>query len=104
MAGARLPAVCKRAGLQHPQLPSYCTSPLLACSSASAAASRSWLKLRAFGLTQYDAVLLVDPWQPVVGDLAPLFALPTDFAAGWDQVGGLGGRKGWSALCVCGVH
>lgn len=52
------------------------------------ASSRAWLKLRAFGLTQYDAVLLVEPGQPLVGDLSPLFALPTDFAAAWDQVRG----------------
>lgn len=46
----------------------------------------NWLKLRAFGLTQYDAVLLVEPGAMLTGDIAPLFALPTDFAAGWDQV------------------
>lgn len=56
-------------------------------------ASANWLKLRAFGLTQYDAVLLVDPSQRVAGDLAPLFALPTDFAAGWDQARWLGSNS-----------
>lgn len=53
-------------------------------------ASANWLKLRAFGLSQYDAVLLVDSNAYVSGDLAPLFALPTDFAAGWDQARWLG--------------
>lgn len=38
----------------------------------------------------------------LIGDIAPLFALPTDFAAGWDQVGGWvggagrGGVVGWA--------
>ncbi|KAL4457270.1 hypothetical protein ABPG75_012135 [Micractinium tetrahymenae] len=52
----------------------------------------NWLKLRAFGLTQYDAVLLVEPGALLTGDIAPLFALPTDFAAGWDQARWLGGN------------
>lgn len=51
------------------------------------AAGANWLKLRAFGLTQYDAVLLVDSNAYISGDIAPLFNLPTDFAASWDQVG-----------------
>ncbi|PRW57725.1 glycosyltransferase family 8 [Chlorella sorokiniana] len=46
---------------------------------------RNWLKVRALGLTQYHSVLLMDSDVAVVGDLAPLFALPTDFAAVWDQ-------------------
>lgn len=50
------------------------------------------MKLRAFGLTQYDAVLLVDSNAYVAGDVAPLFALPTDFAAGWDQARWLRGN------------
>ncbi len=50
------------------------------------AAAANWLKLRAFGLTQYDAVLLVDSNAYITGDISPLFNLPTDFAAGWDQV------------------
>lgn len=47
--------------------------------------SWNWLKIRAFGLTQYDAILLVDSDAIVVGSLRPLFGLPTDFAAVWDQ-------------------
>ncbi|EFN55609.1 hypothetical protein CHLNCDRAFT_133736 [Chlorella variabilis] len=60
--------------------------------SQARSASHSWLKLRAFGLTQYDAVLLVDSNAYITGDIAPLFSLPTDFAAGWDQARWLGGN------------
>ena len=67
--------------------------PPLCCRPA---ASHNWLKLRAFGLTQYDAVLLVDSSAYIAADISPLFDLPTDFAAGWDQVRGwaLVGRRG----------
>lgn len=41
--------------------------------------------MRALGLTQYHSVLLVDSDVAVAGDLAPLFALPAEFAAVWDQ-------------------
>ena len=54
------------------------------------------VQVRAFGLTQYDAVLLVDPETTFTGDVAPLLRLPTDFAAAWDQVGG-----GLVRACVC---
>lgn len=69
--------------------------PISRCHAAVTPARRSaatanWLKLRAFGLTQYDAVLLVDSNAYIGGDISPLFNLPTDFAAGWDQV-----RYGW---------
>ena len=47
--------------------------------------SGNWLKVRAFGLTQYDAFVLLDSDAAVVGDLRPLFDLPTDFAASWNQ-------------------
>eukprot|EP00887_Chlorella_sp_A99_P007907 scaffold12.g7907.t1 len=43
-------------------------------------APASWVRLRAFGLTQYDAVLVVEPEAVVHGKLGPLFRLPTDFA------------------------
>ncbi|PSC73361.1 glycosyltransferase family 8 [Micractinium conductrix] len=45
----------------------------------------SWAKLRLFALTQYDAVVFVDSGAVVAGDLSPLFSLPTEFAASWDQ-------------------
>ncbi|PSC67076.1 glycosyltransferase family 8 [Micractinium conductrix] len=45
----------------------------------------NWLKLQAFNLSQYDAVVLVDSDTAVVGDLSPLFSLPIEFAASWDQ-------------------
>lgn len=51
---------------------------------------RNWLKLRPFGLTQYDAVVLVDTDVAVAGDLSPLFSLPVEFAASWDQTTVLG--------------
>lgn len=61
-------------------------------SGGQRSSSQSWLKLRAFGLTQYDAVLLVDSNVYITGDITPLFGLPTDFAAGWDQARWLGGN------------
>jgi hypothetical protein len=60
------------------------------------------VKLRAFGLTQYDAVLLVDSNAFVAGDVAPLFALPTDFAAGWDQARWLRGNDTAAVRAVSG--
>lgn len=71
--------------------------------------SRNWVKIRAFGLTQYDALLLVDADEAVVGDLSPLFALPAEFAAVWDQSRWLGrwktavraGRRTALALYAC---
>lgn len=59
--------------------------------------SHNWLKLRAFGLTQYDAVLLVGSHAYLTADISPLFALPTNFEAGWDQAGKVGG-SGTAAL------
>jgi hypothetical protein len=47
--------------------------------------ARNWLKLRAWSLVQYDAVLLVDSDVAIVGDISPLFTLPTPFAAAPDQ-------------------
>jgi len=47
--------------------------------------ARNWLKLRAWSLIQYDAVLLVDSDVAIVGDISPLFTLPTSFAAAPDQ-------------------
>ncbi|KAL4446764.1 hypothetical protein ABPG77_008008 [Micractinium sp. CCAP 211/92] len=47
---------------------------------------RNWLKVRALGLTQYDAVLLVDSDVAVVSrGLDSIFSLPVEFAAVWDQ-------------------
>ncbi|PRW57962.1 glycosyl transferase [Chlorella sorokiniana] len=66
------------------------------------AASANWLKLRAFGLTQYDAVLLVDSNAYIGGDISPLFNLPTDFAAGWDQARWLGGKDSAALHAVSG--
>jgi len=46
----------------------------------------NWLKIRAFELTQYDAVLLVDADTVIVGNVSDLFFLPTRFAATADQM------------------
>lgn len=61
--------------------------------SYAARYGRNWLKIRAYGLTQYDAVLILDTDVAVVGDLSPLFSLPTDFAASWDQTRQLGSSR-----------
>ena len=45
----------------------------------------NWLKVRAVGLTDYDAIVLLDSDTVVIGDIQPLFSLPTDFAASWNQ-------------------
>ena len=34
---------------------------------------------------QYDAVLLIDSDTVVLGDVRPVFTLPVEFAAVWDQ-------------------
>jgi alpha-N-acetylglucosamine transferase len=70
------------------------------------------MKVRALGLTQYDAILLLDSDVAVVGDLSPLFALPTEFAAVWDQPKLLGRQGGGCSvevlsagvLCCCWEH
>ncbi|GAB4814352.1 hypothetical protein N2152v2_001398 [Parachlorella kessleri] len=46
---------------------------------------QNWLKLRALSLMQYDAVLLIDSDTVVLGDVRPVFSLPVEFAAVWDQ-------------------
>ena len=69
-----------------------------ATSPCRPATGANWLKLRAFGLTQYDAVVLVDSNAYISGDISPLFNLPTDFAASWDQVGIFRGRVADSLL------
>lgn len=63
------------------------------------------MKVRALGLTQYDAILLLDSDVAVVGDLSPLFSLPTEFAAVWDQPKLLGrwAGAGWGQLGPAGV-
>lgn len=45
----------------------------------------SWVKLRAWELTDFDVVLLLDADVTVIGDISPLFTLPTHFAAVPDQ-------------------
>lgn len=64
--------------------------------------SLNWIKLRAWELTEWDAVLLVDSDVTLLGDLSHLFTLPTPFAAVPDQdeisptwwFGGLGRVQG----------
>ena len=58
----------------------------------------SWVKLRAFGLTQYDAVLLADPGTTLTGDASSLFRLPTEFVTLVpEQVGSGSSRRNSSA-------
>lgn len=54
---------------------------------------KNFVKLKAFNLTQYDAVLMVDADTVIVGDVAPLWSLPTPFAAVWDQYRWLGRHR-----------
>ena len=65
-----------------------CVLPCTACSACRY--GRNWLKLRALTLTQYDSVLLIDSDVVVLGDVTPLFSLPVEFAASWDQSRWLG--------------
>lgn len=45
----------------------------------------NWLKIRAFELEEYDAILLVDSDTVIIDDISELFSLPTCFAAVIDQ-------------------
>lgn len=58
---------------------------LTACSHARHRYGLNWIKLRAWRLEQYDALLMLDADTAVVGDLSPLWGLPTEFAAVPDQ-------------------
>ena len=43
------------------------------------------MKLRAWGLTDWDALLMLDADTSAVGDVRGLFALPTDLAVVLDE-------------------
>ena len=45
----------------------------------------NWLKLRAWELQEWDAIVLLDADVTVLGDLTHIFSLPTDFAAVLDN-------------------
>lgn len=45
----------------------------------------NWIKLRAWELVQYNALLLVDADTVVVQNISSVFHLPTDFAVVLDQ-------------------
>lgn len=45
----------------------------------------NWIKLRAWTLEEFDAVLMVDSDVTVVGNVTPAFSLPTPFAAVAEQ-------------------
>ena len=47
----------------------------------------NWMKLRAWELTEYDALIMLDVDTAVLRDLSHLFSLPTDFAWAPYQVG-----------------
>lgn len=69
--------------------------------------SGNFIKLRAWNLTRYSALLLVDADVAVTGPLSPLFSLPVEFAGSWDQTrpfGRCGLRLGTGAACCrCGA-
>ena len=44
-----------------------------------------WLGLKAWELSEYDAILLLDVHITVKMDISPIFQLPTDFATTLDQ-------------------
>ncbi len=44
----------------------------------------NWFKVRLWELTEFDAVLYVDSDVEVLGGVAPVFDLPTDFAVAMD--------------------
>jgi len=54
---------------------------------------RNWMKIRAWDLTEWDALLLIDSDVAVVGQVTELFALPTNFAGVGDQTKWLGRWK-----------
>lgn len=60
----------------------------------SARFSKNWVKLRAWGLDQYSAIIMLDVDGIVRGDLTHLFDLPTNFS--WTYEQGPGGLQ-WNA-------
>lgn len=59
--------------------------------------TKNWIKLRAWGLTQFDGLLLVDSDVSIVGNLTSVFSLPTDFAVSFDEaVQGKAPTKSWN--------
>jgi len=63
----------------------------------------NWLKLRAFELTEYDAVILLDSDTVVLEDISELFNLPTDFAASLDQAPWLNQEKALQTMIQGGM-
>jgi hypothetical protein len=63
----------------------------------------NWLKLRAFELTEYDAVILLDSDTVVLQDISELFHLPTDFAASLDQAPWLNQEKALQTMIQGGM-
>ena len=51
----------------------------------SARFSKNWVKLQAWGLEQYDAIIMLDADGLVLANLDHLFQLPTDFAWTYEQ-------------------
>lgn len=65
--------------------------------------SGNWLKLRAFELEQYDAIVLLDTDTVVLDDISELFSLPTDFAACLDQAPWLNQEKALQTMVQGGM-
>ncbi len=45
----------------------------------------NWIKLRAWGLTDWDALLMLDADTTVISDVSGLFQMPADFAVVLDE-------------------
>ena len=56
-----------------------------------------WLSLKAWELSEYDAILLLDVRITVMMDISPVFQLPTDFATTLDQQWGRYRCAFWNA-------
>jgi hypothetical protein len=63
--------------------------------------AKNWLKLRAFELSQYRGILLVDADTAVVGDVTSLFEYPAEFAGVPDQGEGILSRFGQDNINPC---
>ncbi len=61
--------------------PGHCLETVLWCCRYTL----NWLKLRAWELQEWDAIVLLDADVTVLGDLTHIFSLPTDFAAVLDN-------------------
>lgn len=64
----------------------------------------NWVKLRAWTLEEFDAVLLLDSDVTVVGNVTPVFTLPTAFAAVGEQDQGVISYWWVTGLVACALY